>query len=96
MNQCRGKLIGVHVLVDQSVSGFIPVNCISDSYDVSKDHLASINPREKVKIGMVLHCRVVDINLKHQELSLSSRSSDLQVSLFIIGFFDPKYLSISI
>ena len=71
-------MVGVRVIIDDFVPAYIPLRNISDDYSVEAEDLKSINPREKIKIGMVIHARIVRINYRSHELVLSSRTSDLQ------------------
>ncbi|XP_067032168.1 transcription elongation factor SPT6-like [Acropora muricata] len=66
---CPGQAIGVRTRLENGLSGFIPTKMISDKRISS--------PRDRVKVGMNLHCRVTRINMERLQLDLTCRSSDL-------------------
>ncbi|UYV64588.1 SUPT6H [Cordylochernes scorpioides] len=66
---CPGKAIGVRTRLDNGVSGFIPTKFLSDQ------HVR--DPEERVKNGMIIHCRIMKINIERFSVDLTCRSSDL-------------------
>lgn len=68
-NSCAGQATGIRVRLENGITGFIPTKFISDS------HVRT--PEDRVKIGMVIHCRVLRLNTERFTVDLSCRSSDL-------------------
>ena len=66
---CTGQAVGVRIRLDNSLSGFIPMKCLSDS-EVS-------NPEERVRPGQAIHCRVTKIDVERFSVMSTSKSSDL-------------------
>eukprot|EP00117_Sycon_ciliatum_P042302 scpid17102/ scgid30794/ Transcription elongation factor SPT6; Protein pandora len=68
-NSCAGQATGVRVRLDNGLTGFISMKHISDS------HVRS--PEDRVKVGMVIHCRILRVNFERFSVELTTRSSDL-------------------
>ncbi|EDV22209.1 uncharacterized protein TRIADDRAFT_59208 [Trichoplax adhaerens] len=68
-NECKGIAIGVKVILDSGITGFISTKNISDKQIRT--------PEERVKIGMVIHCRIIKLNIDKLSVDLSCKSSDL-------------------
>lgn len=66
---CTGQAVGVRIRLDNSLSGFIPIKCLSDS-EVS-------NPEDRVRPGQAIHCRVTKIDVERFSVMSTSKSSDL-------------------
>ncbi|CAN7987050.1 unnamed protein product [Ixodes hexagonus] len=66
---CPGQSMGVRVRLDNGVSGFIHIRFISDK--------KVTNPEERVRPGMILHCRIIKIDIDRFAVDLTCRSSDL-------------------
>ena len=66
---CPGQAIGVRIRLDNSLSGFIPLKCLSDS-EVT-------NPQERVRPGQTIHCRVTKVDVGRFSVMATSKSSDL-------------------
>lgn len=66
---CPGQSMGVRVRIDNGVSGFIHIRFISDK--------KVTNPEERVRPGMILHCRIIKIDIERFAVDLTCRSSDL-------------------
>ena len=68
-SDCPGKAIGVKLRLDNGISGFIHVKNISDK--------RVENPEERVRIGQVVHCRILKIEVDRFSIECTSKSSDL-------------------
>lgn len=68
-DDCPGAAIGVKVRLDNGVSGLIPTNRISDK--------EVVDPSERVKPGMTVHCRITKLNVERFFVELTCRTSDL-------------------
>ncbi|XP_046634499.1 transcription elongation factor SPT6-like [Daphnia pulicaria] len=66
---CSGQAIGVSICLENGLSGFLPMKCLSDS-NVT-------NPEERVRLGQTIHCRITKINFEDFSVDVTSRSSDL-------------------
>ncbi|XP_022244486.1 transcription elongation factor SPT6-like [Limulus polyphemus] len=66
---CPGQAMGVRCRLDNGVSGFIPTKMISDKQVT--------NPEDRVKINMIVNCRVTRIDIERFTIDLTCRSSDL-------------------
>ncbi|EEC12431.1 S1 RNA binding domain-containing protein, putative [Ixodes scapularis] len=66
---CPGQSMGVRVRLDNGVNGFIHIRFISDK--------KVTNPEERVRPGMILHCRIIKIDIERFAVDLTCRSSDL-------------------
>ncbi|XP_029038298.1 transcription elongation factor SPT6-like isoform X2 [Osmia bicornis bicornis] len=66
---CPGKATGVRLRLDNGISGYIHVKNLSDK------HVA--NPEERVRVGQVIHCRVIKIEVERFSVECTSKSSDL-------------------
>jgi transcription elongation factor SPT6 len=71
---CPGKAIGIRIRLDNGVTGFIAMKNLSDSQ--------IINPSERVKIGQIISCRIMKLNIERFTVDCLSKSSALQVILF--------------
>ncbi|XP_003707816.2 transcription elongation factor SPT6 isoform X2 [Megachile rotundata] len=66
---CPGKATGVRLRLDNGISGYIHVKNLSDK------HVA--NPEERVRVGQVIHCRIIKIEVERFSIECTSKSSDL-------------------
>lgn len=66
---CPGSAVGVKIILDNGVNGFLHTKNISDK------HIKS--PEERVKPGMTIHCRITKIDIDRFQVDLTSKSSDL-------------------
>ena len=64
-----GQATGVRLRLENGLSGFIPIKCLSDR-EVS-------NPEERVRFGQTIHCRVTKIDIQRFSVTCTSKSSDL-------------------
>ncbi|CAM9213792.1 unnamed protein product, partial [Lampetra fluviatilis] len=76
---CPGQAIGVKLRLDNGVSGFIPTRYLSDR--------PVRHPEERVKVGMMVHCRVMRVDVEKLTADLTTRSSDLADS---VGEWRPR------
>ncbi|XP_075913226.1 transcription elongation factor SPT6-like [Petromyzon marinus] len=76
---CPGQAIGVKLRLDNGVSGFIPTRYLSDR--------PVRHPEERVKVGMMVHCRVMRVDVEKLTSDLTTRSSDLADS---VGEWRPR------
>jgi len=68
--ECPGQAFGINVRIDDNINGFIQMKNLSDK-QVTK-------PEERVKIGGVVHARIIKIDPEKFSVDLTSRTSDLQ------------------
>lgn len=68
--ECPGQPTGVRAMLDNGVMGFIPNRLLSDQ------HVK--NPEDRVRNGMVVHARIIKIDIDRFSVVLTTRSSDLQ------------------
>ncbi|KOC62723.1 Transcription elongation factor SPT6 [Habropoda laboriosa] len=66
---CPGKATGVRLRLDNGISGYIHVKNLSDK------HVA--NPEERVRVGQVIHCRIIKIEVERFSVECTSKTSDL-------------------
>lgn len=66
---CNGQAVGVRIRLDNGLSGFIPLKCLSDS-EVT-------NPEERVRPNQTIHCRITKIDVERFSVMSTSKSSDL-------------------
>lgn len=70
--ECRGRAIGVIVMLDDGVSGFINRKNISDEKNAVDEVMNSLKP------GQTIACRVLTFNSDKCSCELSCKTSDLQ------------------
>ena len=66
---CPGQAIGVKLMLDNGVSGFIHINNLSDK--------KVVNPSERVQPGQLVHCRIIKIDVDKFTVDCTSKTSDL-------------------
>ncbi|KAK4008393.1 hypothetical protein OUZ56_013534 [Daphnia magna] len=66
---CSGQAIGVRIRLENGLSGFIPMKCLSDS-EVT-------NPEDRVRPGQTIHCRITKIDVERFSVAATCKSSDL-------------------
>lgn len=66
---CPGKATGIKLSLDNGISGYIHIKNLSDK------HVA--NPNERVKIGQVIHCRIIKIEVDRFSVECTCKTSDL-------------------
>nr|NVI78463.1 Spt6 [Cucujiformia] len=66
---CPGQATGIKLILDNGINGFIYIKNISDKQVV--------NPEDRVKIGQVIHCRIMKIDVERFSVECTSKSSDL-------------------
>lgn len=66
---CPGKATGIRLRLDNGISGYIHVKNLSDK------HVAS--PEERVRVGQVIHCRIIKIEVERFSVECTSKTSDL-------------------
>ncbi|XP_074604338.1 transcription elongation factor Spt6 isoform X2 [Brevipalpus obovatus] len=66
---CPGEAMGIRIKLDNGLIGMVPLELISNS--------EVIDPSDRVKPGMTIHARIVDINVEKFHVKLTCRSSDL-------------------
>lgn len=66
---CNGQAVGVRIRLDNGLSGFIPLKCLSDS-EVT-------NPEARVRPNQTIHCRITKIEVDRFSVMATSKSSDL-------------------
>ncbi|XP_071876068.1 transcription elongation factor SPT6 isoform X1 [Bombus fervidus] len=66
---CPGKANGIRLRLDNGISGYIHVKNLSDK------HVA--NPEERVRVGQVIHCRIIKIEVERFSVECTSKTSDL-------------------
>ena len=66
---CPGKATGIRLRLDNGISGYIHVKNLSDK------HVA--NPEERVRVGQVIHCRIIKIEVERFSVECTSKTSDL-------------------
>lgn len=66
---CPGEAVGIKVKLDNGLVGLIPLERISDS--------EVVDPSERVKPGMTIHCRITDVNVEKFFVKLTCRTKDL-------------------
>ncbi|XP_046421769.1 transcription elongation factor SPT6 [Neodiprion fabricii] len=66
---CPGKATGVRLRLENNISGYIHIKNLSDK------HVA--NPEERVRIGQIIHCRIIKIEVDRFSVECTSKSSDL-------------------
>ena len=66
---CPGQATGVRVRLDNGVSGYIHLKNLSDKH---------VNyPEERVRMGQVIHCRIMKIDVEKFSVEATSKASDL-------------------
>jgi transcription elongation factor SPT6 len=68
--ECPGPAVGVRVIMDNGASGFIGLKFLSDQ------HVAQ--PEDRIRIGMMVHARVRQIDVERMRVDLTCRTSDLR------------------
>jgi len=68
--ECPGKPVGVKTRFENGLTGFISLDKLSDKQ--------VLNPLERVKIGMTIHCRILKLDVERFQLDLSTKGSDLR------------------
>lgn len=68
-SSCTGQAIGVRIRLDNGVSGYIRLKNLSD------EHVN--NPEDRVRLGQVIHCRIIKINVEKFSIEATSKASDL-------------------
>nr|MBE5727272.1 Spt6 [Cucujiformia] len=66
---CPGKATGIKLMLDNGINGFIHIRNLSDK------HVA--NPEDRVRIGQLVHCRIMKIHVERFSVDCTSKSSDL-------------------
>ncbi|KAL4223178.1 Transcription elongation factor SPT6 [Mactra antiquata] len=66
---CPGSAIGVRCRLDNGCSGFIHIKNLSDK--------KVTDPMERVKSGMMIHSRIIKIDIDRFQVDLTTKSSDL-------------------
>lgn len=66
---CPGQAVGVRIRLDNGVSGYIHIKNLSD------EHVS--DPKERVKRGQLIYCRVTKIDVEKFAIDATSKSSDL-------------------
>ena len=69
---CPGEPIGIKTMLENGLTGFIHIKNISSQL--------VLNLESRVRIGMTVTCRILDVNYEKFSLFLSSKSTDLQDS----------------
>lgn len=67
--ECSGQAVGVRTMLDNGVSGYIPLKLLSNS--------KVDNPEDRVQINMMVNARIVKIDIERFNVELTCRSSDL-------------------
>ncbi|XP_045475975.1 transcription elongation factor SPT6-like [Harmonia axyridis] len=67
---CPGQAMGIKLALDNGISGFIYIKNISD------DQVA--NPEDRVKIGQLIQCRIMKIDVERYSVDCTSKSSDIE------------------
>jgi transcription elongation factor SPT6 len=68
--ECPGPPVGVRTMLDNQVSGFIPLNALSDQ--------TVKNPEDRLKVGQIIYTRIAKIDVAKFSVELTCRSSDLK------------------
>nr|NVI78424.1 Spt6 [Cucujiformia] len=66
---CPGQATGIKLFLDNGISGYIYIKNISDKQVA--------NPEDRVKIGQLIHCRIMKIDVERFSVDCTSKSSDL-------------------
>lgn len=69
---CPGQAIGIRVRLDNGVMGYIHLKNLSDKH---------VNdPEERVRLGQVIHCRIMKIEYEKFSIEATSKATDLNDS----------------
>jgi transcription elongation factor SPT6 len=68
--ECPGPAIGIRTMLDNGCQGFLSLKMLSDN--------PVNNPDDRIKVGMVIHARVREIQVDKFRIDLTSRTSDLK------------------
>ncbi|KAL3272900.1 hypothetical protein HHI36_014360 [Cryptolaemus montrouzieri] len=66
---CPGQATGIKLALDNGISGYIYIKNISDKQVA--------NPEDRVKVGQLIHCRIMKIDVERFSVDCTSKSSDL-------------------
>ena len=69
-DECPGPPVGVRTQLENGCQGFISLRNLSDN-QVS-------NPEDRIKIGMIIHARIRELDPEKFRIDLTSRTSDLR------------------
>ncbi|XP_072949426.1 transcription elongation factor SPT6 [Epargyreus clarus] len=67
---CPGQATGVRVRLDNGLSGYIHIKNLSDRHVT--------DPTERVRIGQLVQCRILKIDVERFSVDCSSKTSDLR------------------
>ncbi len=68
--ECPGPAVGVRTLLDNGATGFIGLKSLSDQ--------PVAQPEDRIKLGMVVHARIKNIEPERMRVDLTCRTSDLK------------------
>lgn len=69
---CPGQAVGIRVRLDNGVMGYIHLKNLSDKH---------VNdPEERVRLGQVIHCRIMKIDPEKFSIEATSKATDLNDS----------------